>query len=95
MPGRTGAIIGNGEETVFAVWTYLGVTNGASLVEGIHVITESSGFLIEWDAYQSILQLFDVMVLDAFVVRYTIVDVVAIRGECRESGKGMVVASER
>ena len=84
MPDREGAVIGNSEEAVSAVRTYLRMTNGTGCIEGIYLFAKPAVFFIERNAYQGIFQSLEVLRIQPFPVGYAIIYIGAIRREGRE-----------
>lgn len=78
MPDREGAIVGNGEKTVSAVWTYFGMAYRVLCVEGIYLLTECSCSVLERDADKGIFQSLQILCLQTFLVGNAIVDVSAV-----------------
>lgn len=95
MPDREGAIVGNGEEAVSSVGTYLRMAYRALRIERIYLRTECSRPVFEWDADKSIFQTLQILCLQIFPVGYAIVDVSAVGREGREGLEFCAVAGER
>ena len=83
MPDGEGAVVGYGIKNVLTVGADTWMAYTTLLVKCIYLSADGARFLVKGDAYQTILQLFDVL-RQTHTIGRTVVDVLAIGREGRE-----------